>query len=399
MTAQITPSIAIACGGTGGHLFPGLAVAGPLVRQGCRVTLLISPKEVDQQAVKAASGMEIVTLPAVGLTRGRGIAFLRGSFQSYRAAARQLRIHCPQAVMTMGGFTGAPAILVGKRLGALTFIHESNTVPGRANRWLARWVDRVFVGFPQAAARLCNRNLSVTGTPVRPQFQARDPVACRTALGLLPEPPVLLVAGGSQGASPINDVVAVALPLLVKKLPRLQLLHLAGPRDAGRIRKVCSALGVKAVVHEFFADMELALCAATVALSRAGASSLAEFAAMRVPAVLIPYAAATDDHQLHNARALAEQGAARVLEEKNASPEALVESVLDLFEKPDERERMQTALARWHTPRAAEQIAGEILNEITRRAGHQAWSGPIAGEARALKSARPPVERQNVSVA
>jgi len=209
---------------------------------------------------------------------------------------------------------------------------------------------------------------------------------------------VLLVVGGSQGASPINDALLNALPLLAKQMPGLQLLHLAGPRDADKIRKVSAALGMKAVVHEFFADMELALGAATVAISRAGASSLAEFAAMRVPAVLIPYAAATDDHQLHNARALAETGAARVLEEKNASPEILTQSVLALFENAAERQQMQTALARWHTPHAAEQIAGEILNEIVHRAGDRARSNATAGEVRVLKPA-PPVERQNVSIA
>ena len=399
MTARITPSIAIACGGTGGHLFPGLALAGQLGRHGGKVTLLISPKEVDQQAVKEAGGVEIVTLPAVGLSRGRGIAFLRGFLQSYRAAAKRFHTGPPQAVITMGGFTGAPAVLAGRRRGALTFIHESNNIPGRANRWLARLVDRVFVGFPQAAPRLRNRNVSVTGTPVRPQFQPRNAVACRVALGLRPGSPVLLVTGGSQGASRINDALANALPLLAKQSPGLQLLHLAGPKDADKIRKVSSALGMNAVVHEFFAQMELILGAATIAISRSGASSLAEFAAMRVPAILIPFGAATDDHQLHNARALAETGAARLLVEPDATPDALVRSVLGLLENGDEREKMQAALARWHTPRAAEQIAEEILSEIARNAGEQARTGAAGGAVRAMKSSRPPVERQNASVA
>src|SRR6266436_2911399 len=171
---QTDYSIAIACGGTGGHLFPGLSVAEKLLQRDCVVTLLISPKEVDQEAVKSASGMEIVTLPAIGLQRGAEIAFLRGLKKSYGAARRLFKTNRPDAVLAMGGFTSAPPILAGKGCGAQTFLHESNTIPGRANRWLAWVVNRAFVGFPCAAKQLHNRAVRVTGTPVRPEFQALD---------------------------------------------------------------------------------------------------------------------------------------------------------------------------------------------------------------------------------
>src|SRR5207237_7338791 len=125
-----------ACGGTGGHLFPGLAVAEKLVTRGCEVTLLISPKELDQQSVKNAARFEVVTLPAVGLRRGREIAFVRGFTQSYRAARNLFRFRPPRVALAMGGFTSAPPILAAKAAGAQTFLHESNTIPGRANRCL-----------------------------------------------------------------------------------------------------------------------------------------------------------------------------------------------------------------------------------------------------------------------
>ena len=374
MTSPTAPLIAIACGGTGGHLFPGLAVAERLVRRGCAVTLLISPKEVDQEAVKTASGMEIVTLPAVGLSRGRAIAFVRGFFRSYRAVKRLFRARPPQAALAMGGFTSAPAVLAARSLGARTFLHESNTVPGRANRWLARVVDQVFVGFPQTAARFDHPRVMVTGTPVRPQFQPRDPHVCRIALGLDPARPVLLVMGGSQGASGINDLVIHSLPLLAKAAPQLQLLHLAGPNDAERIDRACSALKVKAIIYSFFAEMDLALGAATVAVSRAGASSLAELAAMGVPAVLVPYPAATDNHQLSNARAYVETGAAHLIEQNGATPETLALLVLDLLENAGARQKMQAALEKWHDSRASEQIADAILGAVFRNA-----SGPVLG--------------------
>jgi UDP-N-acetylglucosamine--N-acetylmuramyl-(pentapeptide) pyrophosphoryl-undecaprenol N-acetylglucosamine transferase len=364
MTPQTAPKIAIACGGTGGHLFPGLAVAEQLLRRGCRVTLLISPKDVDQQAVKNISGMEIVTLPAIGLTRGRILAFASGFIQSYRAAKKIFRNDPPQAALAMGGFTSAPPLLAAKNLGAKIFLHESNTIPGRANRWLSRVVDEAFVGFPQAASRLHTRNVTVTGTPVRPQFSP-DTTAqkseARRALGLDPELPVLLIVGGSQGATGINNLGINALTFFPREL---QFLHFTGTSDFDRVRRAYAEKNLRAVVHPFFNQMELALAAATVAISRAGASSLAEIAAVRVPAILIPFPAATDNHQFFNARAFEETGAAKLLEQKNATPESLARIVSELISENPAREKMQIALGKWHTPQAAEQIAEKILAEI-----------------------------------
>jgi UDP-N-acetylglucosamine--N-acetylmuramyl-(pentapeptide) pyrophosphoryl-undecaprenol N-acetylglucosamine transferase len=354
---QTPVRVAIACGGTGGHLFPGLAVADQLVRRGCAVVLLISPKDVDQQAVRGLSGMEVVALPAVGLKRGGEFAFARGFIQSYCAAAKFFKSCPPQAALAMGGFTSAPPILAAKAIGAHTFLHESNTIPGRANRWLSRVVHRAFVGFPTAGVRLHNRSVTFTGTPVRPCFKVREAGGCRTALGLDPDQPVLLVMGGSQGASGLNELVLRSLPLLASRVPDLQWLHLTGPNDVDKVLKAYAALKLKALVHPFFAEMELALGAATAAVSRAGASSLAELAAMHVPAVLIPYPTATDNHQFHNARAFEASGAARLLEQRSATPELLSQLLSDLIEKPSVRESIQDALVQWHAPQAAEQMA------------------------------------------
>ena len=380
MTAQAPFQVAIACGGTGGHLFPGLAVGEQLVRRGCAVTLLVSPKDVDQHAVKSASGMQIVTLPAVGLTSGRGLAFMRGFVRSYRAARGRFETGRPAAVLAMGGFTSAPPILAARRLGARTFLHESNTIPGRANRWLARMVDGAFVGFPQAAPRLSNRYVSCIGTPVRPQFQPRDPAACRKALGLDPENPVLLVMGGSQGARGINELVIRTLPLLAKEVPLLQVIHLTGPNDADKVQAACREACLRAVVHPFFAEMELALGAATVAVSRAGASSLAELAAMCVPSVLIPFPEATGNHQFHNARAYEETGAARVIEQRSATPEALSGLVLEMMAGGPGGERMRAALAKWHRPDAAERIA-EMIFQSADQSTHGKYARDASGAA------------------
>ncbi|EEF60427.1 undecaprenyldiphospho-muramoylpentapeptide beta-N-acetylglucosaminyltransferase [Pedosphaera parvula] len=368
---QQKPRVAIACGGTGGHLFPGLAVAEQLMRRGCTVSVLISPKEVDQQAIKTASGVEVATLPAVGLVRGSRMAFVRGFVQSSRAARKLFKREKPEAVLAMGGFTSAPPVVAARAMGIPTFLHESNMIPGRANRWLSWLVHQAFIGFPGAAARLHSRNVKVTGTPVRPQFLPGDLAAAKIALGFSPEKPLLLVTGGSQGASGLNDMVLGVLPLLLQQIPDLQLFHLTGPTDVEKVERACVALGIKAVVRPFFGEMSLALGAASVAVSRAGASSLAELAAMRLPAVLVPFPAATDNHQYFNALAFQETGAAHLLEQKQATPEILSSLVIQLIQQSAAREKMQSALDGWHAPKAAQVIAESIMDKVMnrRRAG------------------------------
>ena len=357
-------SVAIACGGTGGHLFPGMAVASQLVARGASVTLMISPKEVDQQAVKAAEGMKIVTLPAIGLTRGHMAAFLRGFRESYNLARRCFSERRPRAVLAMGGFTSAPPLLAARGFQAPTFLHESNTVPGRANRWLSWIVEQAFVGFPSAANRLHTRRVKLTGTPVRPSFAQLDPHACRTALGLDPARPIALVMGGSQGANAINELVIRALPFLADSGPDWQWIHLAGATDVEKVKHAYQAHGLAASVYSFFSKMELAMGAATAAISRAGASSLAEIAAVRLPAVLIPFPAATDNHQFHNARAFEQTGAARLLEQRTARPEDLSRALGELIHEQAVRQKMQASLANWHKPDAAEAIAQTILEKV-----------------------------------
>jgi UDP-N-acetylglucosamine--N-acetylmuramyl-(pentapeptide) pyrophosphoryl-undecaprenol N-acetylglucosamine transferase len=382
-----TPFVAIACGGTGGHLFPGLAVAGQLTQRGCAVALLISPKDVDQQAVKSARGMDIITLPAVALQHRNYLSFARSFVGSLFATRKVFRRRKPAAVLTMGGFTGAPPVWVGKDFGAKTFLHESNMIPGRANRLLARLVDEAFVGFPDTAVRLKARKITPTGTPVRPQFCSRGRESarsdkselvdgkfkgsqsrltsaatmanCRAALGLEADCPTVLVVGGSQGASGLNEMILSALPLLAGK--SWQWLHLTGAKDFERAKAAYAARGLRAVVKPFMAEMDLALGAATAAVSRAGASSLAELAAMQLPALLVPFPAAADNHQFYNARAFEATGAARLFEQKGATPENVAAAVVELVENGVALAQMRAALAQWQAPGAAEQIAESIL--------------------------------------
>jgi UDP-N-acetylglucosamine--N-acetylmuramyl-(pentapeptide) pyrophosphoryl-undecaprenol N-acetylglucosamine transferase len=362
--AAAKPLVAIACGGTGGHLFPGLAVGEALQARGADVMLLISPKEVDQQAARAARGMQVETLPAVASGRGRMLEFLRGCLASHRAARRLFRTRPPRAVLAMGGFIGAPPVWAGRRVRAKTFLHESNTIPGKANRGLAHFVDEAYVYFPQTVGRLWNPRIVEVGMPVRPQFAPMDPASPRQALGLDARRPVLLVMGGSQGASGINDLVTRSLERLAAALPALQFIHLTGVNDTDKVRSAYATAGTRAVVRPFLTEMELAMGAATVALSRSGASSLAETAAMRLPSILVPLPTAADDHQRHNALAFVRTGAARLLEQPGATPGRLAELVGELVANEPARCAMQSALAQWHFPAAAGKIADRILFAI-----------------------------------
>lgn len=398
----IKPRVAIACGGTGGHLFPGLAVSDELKRRGCDVTLLISTKEVDRVAVRGLPQEELLTLPSAGLSSGRVVNFIRGLRSSYRLTKAHFRAEPPAAALTMGGFTGAGPLLALKGYGARTYLHESNAIPGRANRWLSWRIDRAFVGFPDALSRLHTRRGVVSGTPVRPQLVPRDPAGCRWALGLDPQRPVVLVMGGSQGASGINQRVLRTLPQLVSVAPDLQFVHLTGSAEFEEVKAGYAALGVRAAVHAFFHEMEIVLGGATVAISRAGASSMAELAAMRVPPILIPYPAATDNHQFYNARAFQESGAARLLVQQEAEPEVLGKLLLDIIRNDGTRTAMQRALEPWHKPNAAREIAESILsalNATTRSQGAPSRSSATSGGAIRNPGSSDRVERGSGGIA
>ncbi len=355
--------VAIACGGTGGHLFPGMAVGEKLLERGCNVALLVSNKQVDQLGAKTASGMEVASFPAVPLLKGNFPQFLKGFWQSFHQARAYFRRRRPTAVLAMGGFTSAGPILAGRLAGARTAIHEANSIAGRANRLLAPWVNHVFIGFASAAHQLGNRSVQFTGTPVRSQFQPADPEPCRMALGLDPRAPVVLVMGGSQGANAVNKAILEAVPLLTEKIPDVQFLHLTGINNFEAISAGYKAITARAKVLPFLSEIELALGAASVAVSRAGASSLAEIAAMQLPSILVPYPAAADDHQYHNARAFAQGGAARMMIQSQLRADQLASAIAEMINDSFISQQMKAELRKWHYPTAADEIIRTLFSE------------------------------------
>ncbi|MSU40571.1 MAG: UDP-N-acetylglucosamine--N-acetylmuramyl-(pentapeptide) pyrophosphoryl-undecaprenol N-acetylglucosamine transferase [Pedosphaera sp.] len=375
-TTQRAPQVYIACGGTGGHFFPGVAVARELQREGAVVTLLISGKRIDQQTANSQRDFPTRELPAVSWQPRAPWRFVRGLLHSLRALREIYRQHPPDAVLSMGGFTSAAPVLLGRALGAPVFIHESNTIPGRANRLLAPLADKVFVGFDCARHRFLHTTVETTGTPVRGAFSNLDKAASCIRLGLDPHRPVLLIMGGSQGARAINHLALAAVPQWLRAHPSLQFLHLCGDGEDERVRGVYHSHHATAQVHAFYADMPAALGAADVAVGRAGASSLAEIAAARLPALLVPLPTSADDHQRHNAREFAAQGAALVLEQ-TANPSEVSAAVQRLLASPVP---FRLALGAMDAPQAASRVAAQILSSIQQPSTadrQHAWKGRI----------------------
>ncbi len=375
------PRIAIACGGTGGHLYPGLAVAERLWERGTEVMLLVSPKDVDQRVLHNEHRFRIVVLPAVGFALARSPSFAARFWESYRLSQREFRAWLPDVLLSMGGFTSAPPALAARAAGAEVTLHEANAIPGRANRWLARFVREAHVYFPEAAPRLRIPKVTVVGMPVRDQFQPIEPTVGRVSLGLAANRPVLLVMGGSQGARALNTLMVETAAQLATRVEGLQFLHLSGSHDEVRLRDTYRVSGLTAIVRPFLTEMELALGAADLAVGRAGASSIAELAAMRVPAILIPYPHAADNHQFANARALERTTAAWCLPQQEASPERFIKEVSRLLTVERTRSALRTGIAAWHRPEASADLAGALLAMAARRGAECAPASPAVAPA------------------
>ena len=312
MSENVEQRVIIACGGTGGHLFPGIAVAEVLRRRGHKVVLLISEKEIDALATEGHDDLDFRRLPAVGMGRPfslQTIRFLIASWKAYRECRKIVRELNASAVLGMGGFTSTPPIIAGKRMGCRTFIHESNAIPGKANRITARFCDAVLLGLEDCAAHFPGRGTKVVGTPVRSSLL--DPVDRENALrefGLSADKRVLLVMGGSQGARAVNRMVCEILGGLDED--GLQVIHITGPADHDEVVKAYSEVSLEAKVVPFLHRMGHAYAVADLAISRAGGSSLAELTFFGVPSILIPFPYAAEDHQTRNAESFSRRDAA-----------------------------------------------------------------------------------------
>ena len=352
--------VVITGGGTGGHLFPALAVRSALLRRHPGAEVLF---------VGAAAGVEASILPRMGLTfrgleapqvKGRG---RRGQLQALLTlpgvvsqARRLLREFVPWVVLGVGGYASFPSVVAARLLRIPAVIHEQNAYPGLANRWLGRWAAAVAVSFGAAARFFPRGRTTVTGNPVRPEIRPGDAAAARARLGLAPESFTVLGFGGSQGAHRINLAMVEALPRLVGLRDRLQFLHATGPQDAALVREAYEGGGWRARVEPFFEDMATAYDAADFVVARSGASTVFELAALGKPSLLVPYPFAANDHQRLNAEAMVGLGAAWILLDAYCDGPRLAPTVPAAVEKPDVLRAMGEKARALARPDAAERI-------------------------------------------
>lgn len=350
----------IACGGTGGHLFPGVAVAESLRDRGHEVMLFVSEKEVDTLALSGRA-FRFEKLPTVGLPSLYSPAifgFLRRFNESLSLCRSIYRKFKPQAVLGMGGFTSTAPILAGRMRGVPTFIHESNAIPGKANRLTARMVRAVLLGFKECAPFFPKVRTEVTGTPIRTELKRLDQPMAREKLGLRPDLTTLLVMGGSQGASGINQAIIKSLPAL-HDVP-LQVIHLSGARDERLVADNYQRENIPAYVSAFHHRMEEIYSAADLSVARSGAASLAEFAFFGLPGILIPYPYAADDHQSRNAQIFVQANAAILLKESELSGDLLARKIKDLVGDMQKVRRMSENCSRLAPKDAAGRVAATL---------------------------------------
>ena len=359
--------IVIAGGGTGGHLFPAMAVAEAFRRRDprSRILFLGTGRPLEKRQL-ARAGFEHRVIRAAGI-KGQGVVRRAAAALQVLLGTAQSLVHLarfrPQVVIGVGGYSAGPVVLAAWLLHRRIVLHEQNVLPGLTNRLLARLADRICVSFEKSAGRFPADRVRVTGNPLREIFY-RDMGATRGP-GAAPAEGTfaLLITGGSQGARGVNRLVVEALDHL--RRPRsMRFVHQTGPAEEEAVAAAYRTRKLTATVKAFFDDMPRRYAAADLVVCRAGATTVAELAAAGKPAVYIPYPFAADNHQLHNAMAMVEAGAGRVMEESAADGAMLARLVDELMEDRDALARMAARAAAQARPDAAERIVAECCRLV-----------------------------------
>ena len=349
-------TVLIAAGGTGGHLFPGIAVADELVRRDreTRVVFAGTPKGLESRLVpRAGYALEllpILPLNGVGLARTL-LGLLALPWGLLKSALLVLRLR-PTAVLGIGGYAGGPVTLLAALLGVRAVILEPNASPGFTNRVLRPFVGAAACAYDAARATFGAKGV-LTGNPVRGGFAALAAKEPR-------EPLTLLAFGGSQGSRVLNQALVAALPALPGP-KRLRIVQQTGPAMREAVESAYRAARRPSEVVAFLDDMERRFGEADLVLARSGATTCAELCAAGKPAILVPFAGAADDHQTTNARALEAQGAARVVLERQLTGESLARAVVELMDAPGTLTAMGAAARRLGRPDAAARVADLLL--------------------------------------
>lgn len=361
------PLIVIAAGGTGGHVFPGLAVADKLREMQINVVWFGSDKGIEvEQVPRAQYPLECLSISGV---RGKGLLGWwlfpwRLSFALWQAL-RLLRKYRPKLVLGMGGFVSGPVGLVACALDIPLVIHEQNAIAGLTNRWLALLARRVLLGFPNAFKKKTKsmaKNMDCVGNPVRMEVLNQDDPGTRLRErdGALK----LLVIGGSRGAHILNVTMPETIAAISRRNIAIEVWHQTGRGNGQAVSDEYERKGISARVDEFINEVSDALLWSDLVICRAGAQTLAELAAVGAASILVPFPHAVDDHQTANAKHFADEGAAVLLPQDKLSANTLADMVTDLTSKRAHLVEMATAAHALARPRASEQVATICREEM-----------------------------------
>jgi UDP-N-acetylglucosamine--N-acetylmuramyl-(pentapeptide) pyrophosphoryl-undecaprenol N-acetylglucosamine transferase len=361
-------SLMVAGGGTGGHIYPAIAIAREYVaRDSSRRVVFVGTEKGLEKNIVPKAGFPLEFISVGGLKGKGGVDLLRnvsrlplGFLQAWKVVGK----HRPDVVLGVGGYSSGPVLLAAALRGIPTIIHEANAFPGLTNRLLARFVRAVAVAFPEALPRMKRQDGLVTGNPIRKEFFDKGAVA---PAGATDRKQRLLIFGGSQGSRVINDAMTGSLLFLARLKDRLSIVHQTGPNELEKVRAAyrMSAFPDARVVP-YLDPIVDELAAADVVVCRAGAMTIGELSAMGRAAILIPFAAATNNHQELNARVVEKAGGAVVITETELSPERLGLTVAEIVNDPDRARRMGQASRTLATPEATQKIV-DYIEKIQRK--------------------------------
>ena len=358
--------ILIACGGTGGHIFPGLSLYRALKKRqtGTDIVLVLDERAISSSIVTGEYFSIYLSLAPLRIKFDlQNIFFVlksfKGIFQSLKVILR-LR---PHIVVGFGGYASFFLVFFAWIFRIKTVIHEQNVTPGRANRVLASLVDKIAIGFARTGDYfgVNSHKVKFTGSPLRPNLVRIEETRAYEFLGLYPDKFTILIMGGSQGSHKINTVGLAAVSKILDK-SRFQIIHLCGRGDSSFLENGYKDLGIKVRIFAFLHPMEYAYSAADIVISRAGSATINEIAFFSLPSILVPYPYVRR-HQIENAHYLCQNNAAFLIEEKDLNAEILKDKILELFNNSGLRKLMSSNISMFSNFRADELLADLVLND------------------------------------
>jgi UDP-N-acetylglucosamine--N-acetylmuramyl-(pentapeptide) pyrophosphoryl-undecaprenol N-acetylglucosamine transferase len=352
----------VAAGGTGGHIYPGIAVAKELQRRDASSEVLfVGTSRGLETRIVPDNGFQLALIHSAGLKsvgmKGlvKGVSVLPKSFIEARRLLREFR---PAVVVGAGGYVSGPVLLMASVMGVPTLVMDSNALPGFTNRQLARFVDRAALTFDEALPFFGKKG-TVTGNPVRKEFFEIKPKARSSRMSLL-------IFGGSQGARAINNTMVEALDLIERRKDGLHIVHQTGEADYEPVRKAYADKHWESVdVRPYISDMVHEFENADIIICRAGATTCAELTAAGKAAIMIPLPTAADDHQRKNAEALQRAGAARMILQADLTTDVLAREITELADSPDKVTEMETA-ARGLARQDAAEATVDIIEQLAK---------------------------------